>query len=155
MENNIVYHWKAYSTDGAFEDESIRDFETEKEAYEDMRNAALEKMKWNTEYDEDFDTDGFDGTVPIDYEVKFYKRKIVHESYSGIYIYEIFDNSEDVKTNTLTTKELLSEKVLGNISDGCYQNIMRRIIFDSDTSINWSKAEDIIYDEMPELKKVR
>lgn len=93
MENNIKYYWRASSDDGAFEDESINGFNTEKEAYEDMRNAALEKMKWNTEYDEDFDTDGFDGTVPIEYEVMFYKRKIVHESYSGIYTYEILENN--------------------------------------------------------------
>lgn len=48
-------------------------------------------------------------------------------------------------------KELLSEKVIGKISNGCYQSIIRRIIFDADTSIDWSNAERIIKDEMPEL----
>lgn len=81
-----MFYWKASSDDGAFEDVSSRDFETEKEAYEDMRNAALEKMKWNTEYDEDFD-DGWDG--PIKYKVSFRKNCIKHKSYSGTYIYII------------------------------------------------------------------
>ena len=82
-----TYHWRAYSDDGGFEDESTKDFETEKEAYEDMRNAALEKMKWNTEYDEDFEDD-----VPIGYTVIFEKNKITHSSYSGLYVYEIFND---------------------------------------------------------------
>lgn len=50
-------------------------------------------------------------------------------------------------------KELLSKDVIGKISNGCYQNIIRRIIFDNDTSINWSNVEDIIKDEMPGLKE--
>jgi hypothetical protein len=52
-----------------------------------MRNAALEKMKWNTEFDEDFDD--VDDSDYIGYKVKFSKDKIIHESYSGIYTYEI------------------------------------------------------------------
>ena len=48
-------------------------------------------------------------------------------------------------------KELLSKEVIGKISNGCYQSIIRRIIFDTDTSINWSNVECIIKDEMPEL----
>ena len=79
-----MYYWVAESDDGCFEDKSSRIFDTQKEAYEDMRNAALEKMKWNTEFDEDFyDVDA------IDYEVIFYKDKIIHSSYSGEYTYSI------------------------------------------------------------------
>lgn len=55
--------------------------------------------------------------------------------------------------NNQEIKELLSKEVIGKISNGCYQNIIRRIIFDNDTSINWSNVEDIINDEMPELKE--
>lgn len=55
--------------------------------------------------------------------------------------------------NNQEIKELLSKEVIGKISNGCYQNIIRRIIFDNDTSINWSNVEDIIKDEMPELKE--
>lgn len=87
-----MYYWIANSDDGAYEVDSIRDlnkqFKTKREAYDDMRNAALEKMKWNTEYDEDF---YFYDDDPIRYKVTFWKRKIIHESYSGIYKYEIYE----------------------------------------------------------------
>lgn len=85
-----MYYWIANSDDGAFEEDSIRDygkkFNTKKEAYDDMRNAALEKMKWNTEYDEDFEDN-----IPIGYTVNFMfaRDRITHESYSGLYTYEI------------------------------------------------------------------
>lgn len=46
---------------------------------------------------------------------------------------------------------ILSKEVIGKISDGCYQSIIRRIVFDTDTSINWSTVEKIIKEEMPEL----
>lgn len=86
-DEHIRYKWFAKSNDDAFEDESRKSFATKKECYNDMRNAALEKMKWNTEFDEDFD-DVDDGDY-IGYKVKFSKDKIIHESYSGIYTYEI------------------------------------------------------------------
>lgn len=84
-----MYYWVAKSDDGAFEENSIRDygkrFKTEREAYNDMRNAALEKMKWNTEYNEDFDEEN----MVISYGVTFSLNRIIHISYSGIYTYEI------------------------------------------------------------------
>ena len=86
-DENIKYKWFAESNDGSFKDESRKSFATKKECYNDMRNAALEKMKWYTEFDEDFD-DMEDGDY-IGYKVKFSKDKIIHESYSGIYTYEI------------------------------------------------------------------
>ena len=77
------FRWIAKSDDGAFEDESRRCFATRKECYEDMRNHALEKMKWNTEYDQDFEGG------KIGYSVLFGKSEIVHSSYSGVYTYTI------------------------------------------------------------------
>lgn len=88
-----MYYWKASSNDGAYEDRSEwhenKCFETKQDAYEDMRYTALMKMQWNTEYDEDF----ADGTEVIDYDVhfSFSQGKIIHESYSGIYTYEIYE----------------------------------------------------------------
>ena len=81
-----MYNWICKSGDGAYTEESKSNFETKIEAYNDMRNAALEKMKWNTEYDEDFDD-----VDEIDYHVDFVfsQGKIIHTSYSGIYTYEI------------------------------------------------------------------
>lgn len=80
-----AFMWVASSDDGAFVDESQRTFKSEKECYEDMRNHALEKMKWNTEYNHDFESDD----DVICYNVDFSKNSIVHYSYSGTYTYEI------------------------------------------------------------------
>lgn len=77
------YKWVAESNDRSFEDESRRDFTSKEDCYNDMRNAALEKMKWNTEF---YDVDDND---TLGYKVHFSKNKIVHESYSGVYTYEI------------------------------------------------------------------
>ena len=83
----ITFKWVADSDDGCFHDESKKSFETEAEAYKDMRNAALEKIKWNTEYDEDYLGDEYDGN--IEYKINFSRNKIIHESYSGIYTYQL------------------------------------------------------------------
>lgn len=79
------YYWAATCDDGSFEDESKTKFKTQRECYNDMRQNALEKMKWNTEYDDDFDTP----TDEIVYSVMFSPNKITHNSYSGTYTYEI------------------------------------------------------------------
>ena len=89
------YYWTAQSNDGAFDIESGKCFATKEECYNDMRNSALEKMKWNTEYYCDF-ADVKDGDY-IGYEVKFYPNKIIHLSYSGTYTYEMKEK------NTLPT----------------------------------------------------
>lgn len=101
-----MYYWIAKSDDGAFEDESTRDFETKKEAYEDMRTAALEKMKWNTEYNEDF----FELEV-INYEVKFSQSKIIHNSYSGEYTYEIKERKITQFCIDVVDKDISVEKI--------------------------------------------
>jgi hypothetical protein len=86
---SIRYKWTAKSNDGSFTDESREIFDNKEECYNDMRNAALEKMKWNTEYREDFG-DMEDGEY-IGYTVRFSREVIIHESYSGIYIYKIVE----------------------------------------------------------------
>ena len=87
------YSWKASSNDGSYEDEGQVWFNTHKEAYEDMRHHALVKMNWNTEWSDFSDMDKSDY---IGYKVKFNQNYIVHESYSGIYTYEIVSQSEKV-----------------------------------------------------------
>lgn len=79
------YYWTVECSDGGYNSNSEKLFDTMKEAYEDMRNAALEKMKWNTEFDEDFENN----VESIGYSVSFERKRIVHQSYSGIYTYEI------------------------------------------------------------------
>ena len=83
-----AYFWTARSNDNSYHANSFEKgiwFSTEKAAYDHMRDAALEKMKWNTEYDEDFDSQ----TEFIGYDVEFSRDKIVHRSYSGVYTYTI------------------------------------------------------------------
>lgn len=84
------YTWVATSDDGAFEDESRILFGTKEACYNDMRNAALEKMKWNTNIMEDFQ----DGTKNIGYEVYFSPDEIIHISYSGKYTYKIVEQPQ-------------------------------------------------------------
>ena len=93
------YKWVAESNDGAFEDESIQTFTSKRECYNDMRNAALKKMKWNTEF---YDVED-DNT--LGYKVHFSKNKIIHESYSGVYTYEIKE-VEEIKTIELTEEQI-------------------------------------------------
>jgi hypothetical protein len=86
------YSWIASSDDGNYEDRGEW-FDTHKEAYEDMRHNALVKMNWNTEWEDFSDMDEMDW---IGYNVKFHPNYIVHESYSGIYTYEIVSQSKKV-----------------------------------------------------------
>lgn len=78
--------WRCYETLGFYTDESNRSFATQEAAYNDMRRAALDKMKWNTEFKEDIIQ--FDGsTAEVGYKVLFAARYIKHESESGLYHY--------------------------------------------------------------------
>ena len=87
------YKWYCKSSDGSYEDES-RVFDTKKECYNRMRDEALSKMTWNTEY-EDFDDLSDDDY--IGYRVKFSKDYIEHTSYSGTYRYWIEEYNDDVE----------------------------------------------------------
>lgn len=80
-----AYRWFASSDDGCYEISGRKFFSSKEDCYNDMRDAVLKKMKWNTEFLEDF---GDDDEI-IGYDVKFSKNKIVHTSYSGTYTYEI------------------------------------------------------------------
>ena len=84
----MKYKWIAESNDG-WENESTREFDTKKEAYNDMRNAVFDKMHWNTEFSEDL-TEGC-----VNYKVHFEQDKIVHESFSGVYTYQIVEVEEE------------------------------------------------------------
>ena len=106
------YRWVAESNDRSFEDESRQEFASKEECYNDMRNAALEKMKWNTEF---YDCDDDD---TLGYKVHFSKNKIIHESYSGVYTYEIKEVQE-MKTIELTDEQrlMIAESIINMIYD--------------------------------------
>ena len=78
----MKYKWIAYSHDYAYKDNSKKVFDTIKDCYNDMRKSVLEKMTWNTNYDEDFEFPD-DEVAPlnygdaISYQVWFEKRMIV------------------------------------------------------------------------------
>lgn len=101
----MKYGWKAKSDDGAFEDASIRWFDTHKEAYNNMRHHALAKMKWNTEWN---DFDDLCEEDFIAYGVQFSRNKIVHNSYSGEYTYEIVEHPEIIRKHDRTWEVLES-----------------------------------------------
>ena len=50
-----MYYWVVQPTHGYSQKVSNGRFKTKKEAYESMRNSALYRMKWNTEYDDFFE----------------------------------------------------------------------------------------------------
>lgn len=84
----VKYKWVAECSDGNFNDESRELYQTMEECYCYMRDAALEKMKWNTEYG---DFSDIPDNEYIGYEVRFNPREIVHKSYSGTYTYKIVE----------------------------------------------------------------
>lgn len=92
------WKWVAKSNDGSFQDESRCVFDTKEEAYNDMRSAALEKMKWNTEWADVIGGFGEDNDdFSLGYEVHFCPSWIEHTSYSGTYTYKIIQaTSEDL-----------------------------------------------------------
>jgi hypothetical protein len=83
------YKWVATSNDG-WEDESTKYFDTKKDAYNDMRESVFSKMHWNTEFDEDLSDDCF-----VNYKVHFEQDEIVHESFSGVYTYQVVEIPEE------------------------------------------------------------
>lgn len=83
----VKYKWVAECNDGSFNDESRELYHTKEECYCYMRDAALEKMKWNTEFLHDFDNE----EDSIGYNVSFSQNEIVHTSYSGTYTYKIVE----------------------------------------------------------------
>ena len=89
MHKKKLYMWVASSDDGCYNEQSKVKFDNIKFAYNNMRDAALEKAKWNTEFDEDFEDN-----VPIGYEFSFSPTEIVHISYSGVYTYKIIEVDE-------------------------------------------------------------
>ena len=85
-----MYYWTVRSTDGCFQGVSGEEYKTKKEAYESMRNSALYRIKWSTEFDEFFGQ----GEL-INYEIKFSRDCIRCISCFGDYTYKIM--REEVK----------------------------------------------------------
>ena len=95
------YKWVAYSNDGSYEDFSRGSFDNKRDCYNDMRNAVLKKMKWNTEYDEDFTRE----EDAVGYKVLFKQNMIIHTSFSGTYVYKIVGADDVVNREDIFTDE--------------------------------------------------
>lgn len=104
--------WVAFSNDGSYIEQSgkvydakegklVEGFSSKKECYDNMRDAVLSKMKWNTEYDEDFNYED----DAVEYKVRFTRDMIIHSSYSGIYVYKIVDMNENPTKEDIFTEE--------------------------------------------------
>lgn len=79
------FNWVCSSDDGAYFEYSHESFDNEKDCYDAMRSEALEKVKWNTQIDEDFNDMGEGDS--IGYSLSFSPKMITHFSYSGHYVY--------------------------------------------------------------------
>ena len=97
------FKWVGFSHDWSYEVGSDCSFTTKEQCYNDMRDAVLGKMKWNTEYNEDF----ADGTDAISYKVWFDRGMIVHQSYSGTYVYLIVDEDENPSYYDVFNEEMV------------------------------------------------
>ena len=86
-----LYKWVAFCSDGSYEDVSEKRFRFRRDAYKDMRRAALLKMEWNTDHD-DFSED----TPSIDYKVRFTPDFIGHTSYSGTYVWVVLRECDEL-----------------------------------------------------------
>lgn len=98
----MKYTWTAQDDENCWNDKATRVFDTQEECYADMMDHAVDKMKWNVDWDDVIDgqdiieNGGLKKTNEvgkyagyIGYDVKFMPHKIVHHSYSGTYTYEI------------------------------------------------------------------
>lgn len=137
------YRWVAESNDRSFEDESRQEFTSKEECYNDMRNAALEKMKWNTEYEHDFND-----CESIEYGVTFYQERIIHASYSGVYTYEIKEVKE-MKTIELTEEQ---KRMISAAINSVVQDIEKALLLINQPMYDEIKNIEIERDSMTEYK---
>ena len=112
----VRYRWVASSDDGVYEEESTKTFYKQSDCYNDMMQHAIDKIKWNVEWDDvisdcnAFDEDGLiktDGemnsrgdqvggdTWGIYYQLECHPHMIQHLSGSGLYTYKIEIVDED------------------------------------------------------------
>jgi hypothetical protein len=102
------YKWVAFSHDWSYEDNGRHLYANLNDCYNDMRDAVLNKMKWNTEYDEDFDSPA----AAVSYKVWFEQGMIVHQSYSGTYVYLIVNEDENP-----SYYDVFNEKMLKHLKE--------------------------------------
>ena len=83
------YIWGAFCSDGSWTDRSDVVFETLKECYDNMRDAALNKLHYNTEIDEMPEDEG-----PVYWKLTFdgeNRTIVLHSEICGTYTYKVIE----------------------------------------------------------------
>lgn len=110
------FYWVAReNTRYGWTDESAKSFNTEKECYDDMMNAVIEKMRWAHDYDEDFGgEEDANGYYPLNLEIAVREIKLVQ--HTGEYIYKLVE----VEKDKLTTITAIDQLLASTTSDGMF-----------------------------------
>lgn len=100
---NTKCKWVGYSYDGSYHEVSKNSFDNVEDCYNDMRDAVLSKMKWNTNVGEELN----DVDDVVEYKVIFTKEMIAHSSYSSCYVYKIVSEDENPTKEEIFTEEMV------------------------------------------------
>jgi hypothetical protein len=151
----VKYIWNAVCSDGGWTDRSNEIFGTLKECYNNMRDAALSKLHYNTEIDEMPEDEG-----PVYWKLKFdgeNKTIILHSEICGTYTYNVIEvtNQYIVKVEKAETNECIEyfetpfmEEAENRFNkyEECYQDRRSRGLFHR-------KCEDVIVTEENVVKQ--
>lgn len=121
-----VFYWVARENSSfGWHDSSAGTFATEKEAYDDMMRAAIEKMKWGHDYVEDFGHEGDDagGCYEVDLDISV--NQITLTQHTGRYVF----NLVKVDREKLTTIAAISQLLASTTENG-------KFVFDNEVTIS-------------------
>ena len=134
----VKYIWSAFCSDGGWTDRSNEVFGTLKECYDNMRDAALNKLHYNTEIDEMPEDEG-----PVYWKLTFdgeSRTIILHSEICGTYTYMVLEVTHKyiVKVENPETNECIEYFETPFIEDAenrfnkyeeCYQDRRSRELF--------------------------
>lgn len=147
METKKMYKWVCESNISYFTDESKEVFESKEDCYNDMRDAALKKMKWNGEYICNVAYSSF-----LDYEVRFNRNKIILKNYNGEGVYEIVEVNVNIQTNNPTTTKIVYVLPIGENEE--YAKLLaKEFTREEFENLLVNNADVRIYDTMEDFAK--
>lgn len=101
-----VYYWECKSDDGCYHIMSINHFSNQKDCYNDMLKASSKKIVWNVEWEDvivdmpciiDENKEFISNRCGIMHHTEYLPNKIIDNSYSGEYVWEIKTKEIEVK----------------------------------------------------------
>jgi hypothetical protein len=167
----MKYTWTAASDDKVWNDKATRLFDTQEDCYADMMDHAVNKMKWNVDWEDVvegqniIENGGLKKTNEvgkyagyIGYDVKFMPHKIVHTSYSGTYTYEIVtvadegekpvEKREERLDNEYTLNdEVVYDGIVCTVEDFRYDEEKSQWLYDL-----YAKNSDDVFNDTPQDK---